>query len=124
MSKNYHEVRVDGRLIKYEKMDVNGHPFEIFIEYLTGASEWYAGIVGVLPEYLERDHKKPGLIGRGASVDECRDAAREKLGELFPAWSDEKMKEYRAEKEAAAKAAEAAEAAKKADAKAAKKAAK
>jgi hypothetical protein len=124
MAKNYMEVRVDGSHTKVETHEVNGHSFEIFIEWLNGSSEWYSGIVGTLPDYLEKDHKKPGLIGRGHNEDECRKAALEFLEQTFPAWTDAQRQRYEREQAKAAEEAAAAEAAKKADAKAAKKAAK
>lgn len=124
MAKNYMEVRVDGSHTKYETHEVNGHRFEIFIEWMNGSSEWYSGIVGTLPQHLEPEHKKPGLIGRGHTEDECRKAALEFLGETFPAWSEAQWKRFEREKAKAAEDAAAADEAKKADANAAKKAAK
>lgn len=124
MAKNYVEVRVDGSHTKIETHEVNGHRFEIFLEWLNGSSEWYSGIIGTLPEHLEEDHHKPGLIGRGPTEEECRQAALAFLEETFPPWTDAQWKRYEREKAKAAEEAAAAEAAKKAKAKAAKKAAK
>lgn len=123
MAKNYMEVRVDGATTKTETHEVNGHTFEIFLEWLTASGEWYSGIIGTLPEYLEKEHKKPGLIGRGHTEEECREAALAFLGETFPAWTDAQRKRYEREQAQVAEAAAAAAEAKKAEAKAAKKAA-
>lgn len=119
----YYEVLVDPSHTFYEKMTANGHDFEVFFEYLGGAKEWYAGIVGTLPKHLEPDHKKPQLIGRGPTKDDCRDAARSFLEATFPAWSDKQWADYKAEIEAAEAEARAEEEAKKKAAAEAKKAA-
>ena len=124
MEKNYHEVLVDKSHTYYMKTSVNGHDFELFFEYLKGAQEWYAGIVGILPVHLESEHKKPGLIARGPSREDCEQEAMNFLEETFPAWSKEKRKAWEdqvaAEEEAARREAEE----KKKKAAAAKKAAK
>jgi hypothetical protein len=124
MKNNYHEVRVNSSHIQIQKTEVNGHEFELFLEHLGGAGEWYANLIGKLPAYLESEHKKPMLLGRGASQEDCMKAARSFLEATFPAWSSEKRQAWedkvKAEEDAAKRAAEE----KKAKAAAKKKAAK
>lgn len=110
MEKNYHEVRVSGSHIKVQTVEANGHEFEVFVEFLGGAKEWYANLVGALPAYLESEHKKPMLLGRGPTPEESLEAATKFLEATFPAWSQEKRDAWDAkvkeEEEAARKAAE------------------
>lgn len=123
MAKNYFEPRVDGDSIRYEKVTANGHEFEIFLQFLGGASEWYAGLVGALPKHLESEHKKPRLLARGPSETECRKAAQAFLEATFPAWPAEKRSAWEKKLADEAEAARAGDAAKKKKAAEAKKAA-
>lgn len=115
--KNYHEVRVRDSHIQIQNIEVNGHPFEIFLEFLGGAKEWYANLIGALPKYLESEHKKPGLLGRGNSAESCLEAAKTFLAATFPEWSKEKREAWDAKVAAEEEAAKEAAAKKKAAAK-------
>ncbi len=87
----YVEVRVPEQFTEYEKVRVNGHDFEFSLIRSQGQKEFYGILVGPLPRYLEKEHKKPGLLGRGATREVAREASIARLGQLFPAWPADKL---------------------------------
>lgn len=115
----YVEVRVPTKFTELVKIQANGHEFDVALVDNRGQNEWYAFIVGVLPDYLESEHKKPGLIGRGPNRDEAHKNAQTFLEATFPAWPADKLAEFRAKKDAEEAEKKAAEDAKKAARKAA-----
>lgn len=90
----YVEVRVPEQFTEYEKVRVNGHEFEFSLIRSQGQKEFYGILVGTLPRYLETEHKKPGLLARGATREAAREASLARLGQLFPAWPADKLETW------------------------------